>query len=159
MKKVSLFIKSLCITSVLLISGCESGGNGATFDINDESSFDKLAKNLNREDTVALIKNMELIAHAHQGEHKLHGMTLDQITQEASNIKEWLKKQNQEFLKAYIAKLQATDQTETYLHITENGRLYEPKSGYIYEKSYSIDELNEILKYGGDFEAYSKMKH
>lgn len=156
MKKTLVTLIFMACT--LFLSGCEEKAGYATFDVNDPSSFDEMAQNLTRDEIGNLVKNMELISHAYQSEKKLHGMSLEQITQEASNIKEWLKKQNQEFLESYITKLQNAHKTEAYLHITKHSRLYEPKEGYVYDRSYSIDELQEIVKYGGDFEAYSTMQ-
>lgn len=142
MKKIFIYI---CILLFLWIGYNLVYSNMKTFD-GSEKSLSKMMFTLPINEQADFFKDFELVYEALGGENKLIGFTVEDIRAEASNIKKWLNEQNILFLEGYIKKLSNSKQSNTYLHISNAGRMYEPQVGYVYKEIYSIDELKIILE-------------
>lgn len=117
-----------------------------TFDGSEDSLY-RMMKTIPLNEQVKFIKDFEIVLGAYQGkEHKLVGFKVEDIKEEANNIKKWISKQNITFLESLIDKLSNSNENSTFLHISKSGRIYEPRAGYIYEKTYSINDLNKLLQ-------------
>lgn len=140
------FVSSAFVLVLLIgLNGCGE----SKFDVNNPRTLDKMMAGMSLEEQVMFIKDAELVAKALSGgapggEYKLNGYTVEQIREEAKNVRDFLNKKNIAFLKEIISEMESTGRTTIALHVSDNGVFSSPEEGYI-PKEYSIDYLKKML--------------
>lgn len=144
MKKFKLSLLIFLILSVFV--GCEEKKAGdIKYDFNNQTPFENAILKMPPNEQVLFIKNFELVAYVSGGEHKIQGMTINQIKIASNKIKEMARKDNIKFLTAKIKEMKSKNKDKAYIH-KEQIFLSNPRRGMIYNKSYTIQELENTLK-------------
>jgi hypothetical protein len=131
----------------LLFTGCgEKNFNG------NANSIEDMISSLPIKEQAKFLNDFELLSYA-IGEDKLIGYTIDEIKQEALNIKDFTGKKNIKFLKAEILKMKSKNLKYISLHL-KHGMFSSPRAGFIYRKQYSANDLEGIINSNGSLEEY-----
>lgn len=139
---------------MFILTGCDFFGSNK-FD-GSEKSLNNMVGNLRSDEMADFIKDFELVVYVLGGQQKVIGYDKDKIRQEAFNIKEFAKNKNLEFLKLKLVDMQQKNQEKTYLHFN-HGIISEPKKGFIYEDTYSVNDIEAIINNSnGDMFDYQK---
>lgn len=138
----------LALILIMVFSGC--GDN--KFD-GSENSITEMMKDMPSGEKVQFIKDFELVAYASRGEKNLVGFNVEDLKNEALKVRKFAKNKNVKFLKEKIDQMKSKGDQTTYLHINY-GIISNPKQGYNYKNTYSINDLEDILLLKGDYEDY-----
>jgi len=128
----------LILISFLLIS-CDEKFNGS------EESLVKMMEDLSPKEQILFIKKFELVSTVYGGESKLQGWTVEDINKESLKVIKFIKKKNKDFLENYIIYMKKNGMTSSYLHRSKEGFMSKPKTGFLYKKEYSLQELEKAL--------------
>ncbi|MDQ5768800.1 hypothetical protein [Thiothrix subterranea] len=134
------FLVALFFASMLIISGCGE----KTIDYSDPNTLITLTEKMSTEEQVHFISDVMVVALALGGEEKLNGYTVSQVTEEAINVRAFIRKKNIKFLEITIPEMEAMGENSISL-VEHNGFLSKPEDGDISFKKYSIERLKEII--------------
>jgi hypothetical protein len=141
MKKVIVII----IVIIVILFSIRSVYKKMTVFDGTEESFNFIILMLPIDKQIEFINDFELLANFVDGEHKLIGLKREDISKEAFRVKVWVVEQNIIFLKSYIEELKESNIKSTYLNINNVGRINRPIKGFVYQKRYTIEDLQQIL--------------
>lgn len=140
------------ILILFILAGCGDKKFDGT-----QNSVEFMMNDMTHEEQVKFIKDFELVSYVLNGEKKLIGYNVEDIKNEAINIKKFANNKNIKFLEEKIIQMQSNREESTYLHINY-GVISSPKHGYIYSEEYSTDDLKDILVLKGDLEDHQLKK-
>lgn len=141
MKKVIVII----IVIIVILFSIRSVYKKMTVFDGTEESLNLIILMLPMDKQIEFINDFELLANFVDGEYKLIGLKREDISKEAFRVKVWVVEQNIIFLKSYIEELKESNIKSTYLNINNVGRINRPIKGFVYQKRYTIEDLQQIL--------------
>lgn len=117
-------------------------------------SLDMLLIFYSIEEKLEIIDDFDFLSNYIINQDLLIGLSVDDIQSETKKIKEFIANKNIEFLENFIIELKNSNKKESFLHIDNFGQISKPQMGYSYNKKYTLSDLQDIIKYNGDYQSF-----